>query len=892
MVAAMRIRERSPSDSRQDGVAREDQRPRLRAMSRRSRKRRLVHCDRRASQIPSRRDIDAPSTVPSSAHHRRPSPNLEAAGRRWASRRRRQRPPAVDLLAELRSSAAWLIITPATRPRRGSRAAASFAGAGVSCFIVGYADSVAAIALSRVVVGLARGRRSSTALITARSSCAGDTRHGAGRLQSSLDARVRVGQSFAAGPHRQLRPLDPVRGRAARATHRGTSPTRDALLAGAVARGAAEEEGARRRRRRPGPAAASARATAFRGEGGRVLAFRQIRLPLCAGRTWATRSTRRTAPPRAGGASDKTVLGSLRRTPRRRRLAAASSASARRGCSARDRGRRCPTRRARRSTAMSHRAGEVNTRRATIRRRADLEGASEAARRARRGGKRRAARLRGLREDVGRQPERRHRPRGALRRGTLAGRAGYGAQPRRRSEGRRRWADARGAHGARRGARRSRGASDVSGSLAHDGALGGERVRCAAARATSRRGRRRRRVRHDQARASPREARTTWRLLCDRARRALAVRSTSARTARSARARRSRASATTQRNRGLARELGEGRRRRSDEWRRRARGARDDARARRASAGRQTRAKLSRTRDGARPDRRKAWVAPSAWCAFGAAARSAAAHGVKLRARRAGIVHSRGVRRRARRLRGGRRRWSPRSYEAVVDRQGGPRALRRAARSSNHATAARRASPHDFDDAAASGASRARRGVAAGEQAPAAPKDGTSTVQRAGAGGRRLCGRAQRLRSHVEESPLPSSVEPRREARRQPILDDRASPTRRRSTLEQMAQRLSSSRSRRRHFERSDGARAPREQAAADDEAARLAGRRQRRSVSECLTPTHRPRHAAREGRQGGCARVHGAKLHGSTLEPPCTTSPRRPAASRRLQQKVAPAYE
>ena len=72
----------------------------------------------------------------------------------------------------------------------------SFAGAGVSYFLVGYADSVALLALSRVVVGLVKQTQTcSTALITAISSD-GDRARALGRLQSASTLAFVVGQSF------------------------------------------------------------------------------------------------------------------------------------------------------------------------------------------------------------------------------------------------------------------------------------------------------------------------------------------------------------------------------------------------------------------------------------------------------------------------------------------------------------------------------------------------------------------------------------------------------------------------------------------------------------------------------------------------------------------------
>ena len=72
----------------------------------------------------------------------------------------------------------------------------SFAGAGVSYFLVGYADSVALLALSRVVVGLVKQTQTcSTALITAISSD-GDRAKALGRLQSASTLAFVVGQSF------------------------------------------------------------------------------------------------------------------------------------------------------------------------------------------------------------------------------------------------------------------------------------------------------------------------------------------------------------------------------------------------------------------------------------------------------------------------------------------------------------------------------------------------------------------------------------------------------------------------------------------------------------------------------------------------------------------------
>ena len=147
----------------------------------------------------------------------------------------------------------------------------SFAGAGVSYFIVGYADSVALLALSRVVVGLVKQTQTcSTALITAISSD-GDRARALGRLQSASTLAFVVGQSFgqllidnfgrsipcyfAAS----LYIVDFAVVYALLQVPKAAAPPKKAAAAAAAAKGGGRLGGVR---------------SAFRGEGGRVLAFR------------------------------------------------------------------------------------------------------------------------------------------------------------------------------------------------------------------------------------------------------------------------------------------------------------------------------------------------------------------------------------------------------------------------------------------------------------------------------------------------------------------------------------------------------------------------------------------------------------------------------------------
>ena len=146
----------------------------------------------------------------------------------------------------------------------------SFAGAGVSYFLVGYADSVALLALSRVVVGLVKQTQTcSTALITAISSD-GDRAKALGRLQSASTLAFVVGQSFgqllidnfgrsipcyfAAS----LYIVDFAVVYALLQVPKAAAPPKKAAAA-AAAKGGGRLGGVR---------------SAFRGEGGRVLAFR------------------------------------------------------------------------------------------------------------------------------------------------------------------------------------------------------------------------------------------------------------------------------------------------------------------------------------------------------------------------------------------------------------------------------------------------------------------------------------------------------------------------------------------------------------------------------------------------------------------------------------------
>ena len=146
----------------------------------------------------------------------------------------------------------------------------SFAGAGVSYFLVGYADSVALLALSRVVVGLVKQTQTcSTALITAISSD-GDRAKALGRLQSASTLAFVVGQSFgqllidnfgrsipcyfAAS----LYIVDFAVVYALLKVPKAAAPPKKAAAA-AAAKGGGRLGGVR---------------SAFRGEGGRVLAFR------------------------------------------------------------------------------------------------------------------------------------------------------------------------------------------------------------------------------------------------------------------------------------------------------------------------------------------------------------------------------------------------------------------------------------------------------------------------------------------------------------------------------------------------------------------------------------------------------------------------------------------
>ncbi len=144
----------------------------------------------------------------------------------------------------------------------------SFAGAGVSYFLVGYADSVALLALSRVVVGLVKQTQTcSTALITAISSD-GDRAKALGRLQSASTLAFVVGQSFG-----QL--LIDNFGRSIPCYFAASLYIVDFAVVYAllqVPKAAAPPK--KRAAAAKGGGRLSGVRSAFRGEGGRVLAFR------------------------------------------------------------------------------------------------------------------------------------------------------------------------------------------------------------------------------------------------------------------------------------------------------------------------------------------------------------------------------------------------------------------------------------------------------------------------------------------------------------------------------------------------------------------------------------------------------------------------------------------
>ena len=145
----------------------------------------------------------------------------------------------------------------------------SFAGAGVSYFLVGYADSVALLALSRVVVGLVKQTQTcSTALITAISSD-GDRAKALGRLQSASTLAFVVGQSFG-----QL--LIDNFGRSIPCYFAASLYIVDFAVVYAllqVPKAAAPPKKAAAAAAKGGGRLGGVR-SAFRGEGGRVLAFR------------------------------------------------------------------------------------------------------------------------------------------------------------------------------------------------------------------------------------------------------------------------------------------------------------------------------------------------------------------------------------------------------------------------------------------------------------------------------------------------------------------------------------------------------------------------------------------------------------------------------------------
>ena len=145
----------------------------------------------------------------------------------------------------------------------------SFAGAGASYFLVGYADSVALLALSRVVVGLVKQTQTcSTALITAISSD-GDRAKALGRLTSASTLAFVVGQSFG-----QL--LIDNFGRSIPCYFAASLYIVDFAVVYAllqVPKAAAPPKKAAAAAAKGGGRLGGVR-SAFRGEGGRVLAFR------------------------------------------------------------------------------------------------------------------------------------------------------------------------------------------------------------------------------------------------------------------------------------------------------------------------------------------------------------------------------------------------------------------------------------------------------------------------------------------------------------------------------------------------------------------------------------------------------------------------------------------